>query len=29
MTSLHDIKENYVEMYQKWSALSDEGFYHG
>ena len=23
------IKENYLEMYQKWSALSDEGFYHG
>ena len=23
------IKENYVEMYQKWSSLSDEGFYCG
>lgn len=23
------IKENYVEMYQKWSSLSDEGFYRG
>ena len=22
------IKENYEEMYQKWSALSDEGYYH-
>ena len=23
------IKENYVEMYQKWSSLSDEGFFRG
>ena len=23
------IKENYEEMYQKWSALSDEGYYRG
>ena len=23
------IKENYVEMYQKWSSVSDEGFYQG
>ena len=21
------IKENYVEMYQKWSSVSDEGYY--
>ena len=23
------IKENYEEMYQKWSDLSDEGYYRG
>lgn len=23
------IKENYVEMYQKWSSVSDEGYYRG
>ena len=23
------IKENYEEMYQKWSSVSDEGFYQG
>ena len=23
------IKENYEEMYQKWAALSSEGFYQG
>lgn len=23
------IKDNYKEMYLKWSSMSDEGYYHG